>query len=91
MYQRMQNELDKRGIAFLSLNMDKSIEAARETIQKMGLTFPTYRGDLPSIARNYQITGVPATIILDKTGRIRFIGYRVEEDSLLAELANLRK
>jgi cytochrome c biogenesis protein CcmG/thiol:disulfide interchange protein DsbE len=70
----------KNGLELIGMNMDRgNIDAVRRFVKSMDIPYPiTVTPD--DVERNYGITGLPTTILIDKEGKIRqrFIGFTNE-------------
>ncbi len=95
-FQNIQDGITAKGAdadtTILTVNMTDGSRETRETahgfLEAKGYTFPTvFDEDNSTVARLYQIYGIPATYILDKNGVIvqTFLGA-AEEDKIQAAL-----
>ena len=70
-------------MSFIGVNVgyNDSVERARSFIRKTGMTYPVLFDKKSTIARQYQVQGVPTIIIADKKGKVIFKNYGVPEIS----------
>ncbi|MBI3009923.1 MAG: TlpA family protein disulfide reductase [Candidatus Omnitrophica bacterium] len=69
---RLYEEWASRGVAVLTVSMDKDIGTLKQFIQQQGLRYPVIadrQGNF-SLASRYQISGVPITFIVRRDGTI---------------------
>lgn len=59
------------GFAMVTILYNDSPETAKEMLRSMGLTIPVYSDAGGISARNYELTGVPETYLVDKKGILR--------------------
>jgi peroxiredoxin len=68
-----------RGFAILGVSLDADRDALKECLQEEGITWPQLcdgRGPHGEIASQMGITSIPAMVLLDKEGVIRFVDTR---------------
>ncbi len=59
------------GFEVVGMNVDRGdIEAVRRFIKAMDIPYPVVAAP-EDVARNYRVTGIPVTFLIDKEGRIR--------------------
>jgi peroxiredoxin len=70
-----------KGLVTLGLNAEEPA-VAREFIKRSGYTFATLVDEQRAMARAYQVSAIPQTLIIDKDGKVaaHFIGMRSEND-----------
>lgn len=67
---RLAKTFGKKGLQVIALAEDTP-EAVKPFLKKNGYTMPTFFDDSNnSIGRAYEVTGIPKTVIIDKTGKI---------------------
>lgn len=57
-------------IHFVSVNLDTKREDAQAFWQKGRFTMPLYGGDMNRVGKDYHITGIPVSVLIDKGGKI---------------------
>jgi cytochrome c biogenesis protein CcmG/thiol:disulfide interchange protein DsbE len=82
----------KNGLEVIGMNMDRgNMNTVRNFVRSMDIPYPI--GITPDhVERNYGITGLPVTILIDKEGRIRekIAGYTSEiAKQMTAKVVNL--
>jgi thiol-disulfide isomerase/thioredoxin len=61
----------KKGLEVIGINMDKrDMETVRQFAMSMDIPYPVVI-TLDQVERDYGVTGLPSTILIDKKGRIR--------------------
>ncbi len=65
------------GFVLLGVNIDDDTRHATDVAAKLGLKFPILLDTDKSVSRQYDLTTMPTTLIIDRDGRVRFIhaGY----------------
>ncbi len=80
------------GLELIGMNMDKGdVESVRRFITSMDIPYPVV-GAPEEVVRNYRVTGIPVTVLIDKEGRIRerFVGFNSPiAQQLTARVADL--
>jgi peroxiredoxin len=66
------------GFVLLGVNIDEDPNAARALAGKMGLKFPVLLDTDKKVVGAYDLNAMPATVLIDKDGRVRHLhrGYR---------------
>ncbi len=60
-----------RGFELIGMNVDKGdIEAVRRFVTSVDIPYPVVTAP-EDVIRNYRVTGIPATFLIDREGRIR--------------------
>ncbi|MBI4259020.1 MAG: TlpA family protein disulfide reductase [Actinobacteria bacterium] len=80
--QRLHEEYADDGVVFLGIDYRDDAAAARAHIREFGVTYPSIEDPDGSITgARFGIPGVPATIVVDRTGemRLRWLGAVNEE------------
>ena len=69
--QLYKNYQDK-GFELIGMNLDKSgeVEMVRRFVKSMDIPYPIIMTP-EDVARNYKITGLPTTVLIDKEGKVR--------------------
>ncbi len=68
----------KSGFVLLGVNIDDDPRAAAALAAKLGLNFPVLLDSDKKVSRVYDMSAMPATLLIDREGRVRHIhrGYR---------------
>jgi len=61
------------GLMALGVNLDERAEAATSLAQAMDTTFPMLRDANKNVSRAFSIDALPTVILLDRSGRVRFV------------------
>mgnify|MGYP000064713730 CR=1 FL=1 len=66
------------GFVLLGINIDDDPRAAASLAAKLGLNFPVLLDSDKKVSRVYDMSAMPATLLIDRDGRVRHIhrGYR---------------
>ena len=66
------------GFQLLAVNIDEDPNAARALASKLGLKFPVLLDTDKKVVGTYDLNAMPATVLIDKDGRVRHLhrGYR---------------
>lgn len=62
---------ETRDLVVLAVNIQESRETVQEFVDLFGLTFPVVLDSDATVARRYNVSGIPATYIIDKDGIIK--------------------
>ncbi len=75
---------DGRPFAIVGVNSFDGEEDYRKGVEKYGLTWiSAYQGSSSApISEMYQVQGYPTLLMIDHTGKIRFRGHNLEDDTL---------
>ncbi len=75
-----------RGVQFLGINERDNDPAALAYQGEFDITYPSVFDPAGSLADDYSLIGIPATFVIDASGRIRFrfVGYVDERDLQVA-------
>ena len=80
---KMYNAYKDKGFDIYSVSLDKDKEAWAKAIQDDNLVWPSHVSDLgywqSSVVKQYNISGIPFTCLIDKEGKIVAKGLRGEE------------
>ncbi len=65
-----------RGVVVLGIDTQDLTDNAREFVDEVGMTYPTVRDGTDGTERDFEVTGVPETFLVDSDGRIalHFLG-----------------
>jgi thiol-disulfide isomerase/thioredoxin len=66
------------GFVLLGVNVDEDPKAAVALAERLGVTFPVLFDADKSVSRLYALDSMPATVLIDRDGRVRHLhrGYR---------------
>jgi peroxiredoxin len=92
---RMYNTYKDKGFDIYSVSLDKDKEAWMKAINDDHLLWPSHVSDLgywqSSVVKQYNISGIPFTCLIDKEGKIVAKGLRGEELEIkLKELLGIK-
>jgi peroxiredoxin len=80
---RIYDKYRASGFTLLAVNIDDDARHGAATAAKWGLKFPVLLDAEKSVTRLYDLGAMPATVLIDRDGRVRYLhrGYRegVEE------------
>jgi len=76
--QRLYDALAPRGFELVAISVDESEADVQAFQERLGLGFPILLDPDQSVARRYQTTGFPESLLIDGDGRIieRYVGPR---------------
>jgi peroxiredoxin len=66
------------GFVLLGVNIDEDAKAATDLATKLGVKFPVLLDTDKKVSKLYDMSAMPATIVIDRDGKVRYIhrGYR---------------
>ena len=76
----LQKTYQEKGVEVIGMNVDKGdVETVRRFVKSMDIPYPITLTP-EEVSRNYGVTGIPTTILIDKEGRIRqkLLGFTSE-------------
>jgi peroxiredoxin len=75
---RLYDKYRASGFVLLGVNVDDDARKAAEVASKLGVTFPVLLDTDKTVSRLYDMSAMPATVVIDRDGRVRYIhrGYR---------------
>ena len=80
---RIYDKYRSSGFTLLAVNIDDDARHGAATAAKWGLKFPVLLDEQKAVTRLYDLGAMPATVLIDRDGRVRYLhrGYRegVEE------------
>lgn len=84
---RLYRALAPEGFEMLAVSVDEESGVVREFQERLGVSFPLLLDPAQNVARAYQTTGFPESLLIDQQGRIveRYIGPRDWDHSTYAE------
>jgi cytochrome c biogenesis protein CcmG/thiol:disulfide interchange protein DsbE len=63
-------QYEDRGVAFVGITYNDAQDASRAFIQQNGITYPNGVDERREISRDYGVTAVPETYVIDRQGRV---------------------
>ena len=60
------------GVLYVGGNWPNDPEAARSFLDRLGITYPNLLDGSSGLAREFGIAGIPSTIVVDRSGEMRF-------------------
>ncbi len=84
---RLYDSYRKSGFVLLGVNIDDDPRAAADLAAKLGLKFPVLLDSDKKVSRVYDMSAMPATLLIDRDGRVRHIhrGYREGVEKIYEE------
>ena len=75
---RLHDKYRAAGFVLLGVNVDDDVGKAAALAAKLGVTFPVLLDTDKAVSKRYDMSAMPATVLIDKDGRVRFLhrGYR---------------
>ena len=75
---RLYDKYKASGFTLLGVNIDDDPRTAASTASRMGLKFPVLLDADKSVSKLYDLGSMPATVLIDRDGKVRFLhrGYR---------------
>jgi peroxiredoxin len=80
------------GFQLLGVNIDDDSGKALGMVEELGVSFPVLFDAEKSVSRQYQVEAMPVTVIVDRSGTVRYIhqGYKPGyEEQYLTEIRAL--
>lgn len=71
-FNQMQQKYQAQGLVILAVNEDENKADADEFLQRFPASFAVLFDQAGSVASQYQLQGMPTTLLLDRNGRVRF-------------------
>lgn len=84
--QRLYEDLQARGFTILAVNVNDRPQDALKYLTDNGYTFPALKDADLTVARMYAVTGIPKTLILDRSGIIRDVRLGPTDEATLRRL-----
>jgi peroxiredoxin len=75
---RLYEKYRNAGFVLFGVNVDEDVRNAVALAQKMGLKFPVLADTDKRVSKQYDLTAMPSTVLIDRDGRVRHVhrGYR---------------
>ncbi len=80
------------GFTILGINVEEDPAKARELLQQVPVNFPVLFDSTNTITERYRIVAMPSTILIDRSGNMRFLhlgyqpGYELEYQDQIRQL-----
>lgn len=75
---RLQTELPTRdALQILALDFRESREKVQAYIRKKKVAFPVLLDETGSVARKYQVVGIPTYVLIDRKGEVAYRGHEL--------------
>lgn len=68
--ERLHREFRGQGLALLGVNVEENPKQVARFVRDFQLTFPTLLDVDGEVTRLYRVRGLPATFLIDRTGRV---------------------
>lgn len=81
----------RAGLVLVGINLDDDAARAREMVKTLRVTYPVLFDAHKDVARTYQVTAMPLTVLIDRDSVVRFVSesYKPGDEARYAE--ELRK
>jgi peroxiredoxin len=89
---RINETYGRAGLVVLGISIDEDLQRAREFATTMHVSYPMLFDTGETIGREYQLENLPFTVLIDRTGTIRFVnaGFkRGDEQSYVDQIREL--
>jgi len=75
---RLHDKYRSAGLVMLGVNIDDDTKLGAATAVRWGLRFPVLLDADKAVTRQYDLGAMPATVLVDRDGRVRYLhrGYR---------------
>ncbi|WP_280156118.1 TlpA disulfide reductase family protein [Piscinibacter sp. XHJ-5] len=75
---RLYDKYKSSGFVLLGINVDDDARKAADVASKLGVRFPVLLDTDKKVSRVYDMSAMPATVLIDRDGKVRHIhrGYR---------------
>ena len=83
---------ERVGFSLLGVNIDDDSGRAMDMIEELGVNFPVLFDARKEVSKLYEVEAMPVTVIVDRTGTVRYIhhGYKPGyEDKYLDQIRSL--
>ncbi len=84
--QKLYEDLHARGFTILAINLNDRPQDALKYLTDNGYTFPALKDADLTVARRYAVTGIPKTLILDRSGTIRDVRLGLTGEATLRRM-----
>ena len=75
---RLYEKYRSAGFVLFGVNVDEDVRIAAALAQKMGIKFPVLADTDKRVSKQYDLSAMPSTVLIDRDGRVRHVhrGYR---------------
>ncbi len=90
----IQDKYHRAGLVLMSINLDEDQQRAEEFARTLKISYPVLVDSKKEVAKAFQVGTMPATILIDRSGVIRYVsdgykaGYEKRYTDKLRELLN---
>lgn len=79
----MSKRYTKAGFVLYGVNVEKDVTDAKKLLKELGTTFPILWDGDSKVSKLYQVSAMPTTIMIDKSGKVRYVnrGYKVGDEN----------
>ena len=91
---RIADKYRASGLVMLGINVDDDVRNAADVAAKLGVKFPVLLDSEKKVSALYDLSAMPATVLIDKDGRVRFLhrGYQAGvEDTYDKQIRDMLK
>lgn len=76
--QNFHNKYKNLGVSVWGINVEQENQAGRDFLVDLNLSFPIFFDSTNKISANYQVEAMPTTVIVDRSGKVRYVfrGYK---------------
>jgi peroxiredoxin len=80
------------GYEVLAISLDETREAAQEAASELKMPFPVLLDSAQKVAQEYLVEAIPALMVIDKTGRVRYssVGFDMTMGIMLAQQLGIK-
>jgi peroxiredoxin len=62
-----------RGVAVYAVNQMEPADTVRSFLKEQGITVPVLLDTAGIVGRTYEVSGIPQTVLIDRTGKVRYV------------------
>jgi peroxiredoxin len=75
---RINTTYQRAGLVVLGVSVDEDVRRAREFADAMAVSYPILFDDGPDLGKDYMLQKMPVTILVDRTGVVRYsaVGFK---------------
>ena len=75
---QLYSRYERVGFTLLGVNIDDNTSKAMNMVKELGVSFPVLFDSQKEVSKLYQVDTMPATVLIDREGTVRFIhhGYK---------------
>jgi peroxiredoxin len=91
--QDLYNEYSSDSLKIFGINYENDFNLIQQKRSELGLTFILLKGVGTTVKSDFEVTGTPVTIIIDRSGKIYYykLGFRDEPDKIQEEMTKFRQ